>query len=310
MLESTRISTVKFVAMDTCVSVQVLSAEPEYLLQNRFDRIQEWFFHVEQICSRFDTDSEVCYLAEHPGKPVRVSPLLFHLLQVTQKIAHLSHGVFDPTMGYQLVQAGFDQHYLTGQRSQSFPRARKRPDYREIVLDRQQQTVMLRCPLLLDLGGVAKGLALDLAAQELARFSHYTMDAGGDLYVRGENERQRPWRIGIRHPRQTQDCLALLEGPWKDGAAICTSGDYERAGVGVHTRHHILDPRTGHSAQGVASVTVIAPHALLADALSTAAFVLGPAKGLKLLRKAGLPGLIISSSLEWFMTPEMGVYIS
>jgi len=81
-------------------------------------------------------------------------------------------------------------------------------------------------------------------------------------------------------------------------AAICTSGDYERPG-------HIVDPRSGASAGAVASVTVVAPGAMLADALGTAAFVLGPMDGLRLFERHGVKGLIVTTSLERFETPGL-----
>jgi thiamine biosynthesis lipoprotein len=302
-------STVAFVAMDTCISVQVVSSESEEVLQDVFDRIQEWFFQVEQVCNRFDEQSEVYYLANTPGVPVKVSPLLFLVLQFSLEIARLSEGAFDPALGYQLVKAGFDQHYLTREKTPYRPAPGELPTYRDILLDTRRQTVTLNRPLLLDLGGVAKGLAIDLAVQELAAFSDYAINAGGDLYIRGYNERQEPWRIGIRHPRQSQHCLARLHGSWKDGMAICTSGDYERRSPST-TAHHLFDPRTGHPAGETASVTVMAPGAMLADALSTAAFVLGPGEGVRLLQHCGLDGVIFSSTLEAFMTPGMRRYLS
>jgi thiamine biosynthesis lipoprotein len=77
-------------------------------------------------------------------------------------------------------------------------------------------------------------------------------------------------------------------------AAVCTSGGYERPAA-LESEHHLLDPRTGHSPRGALGVTVIASTALVADALATAAFVLGPARGLRLLEEQGLAGLIVAS---------------
>src|SRR5262249_39973612 len=87
--------------------------------------------------------------------------------------------------------------------------------------------------------------------------------------------------------------------------AVCTSGDYERRSASADGGHHILDPRTGQSANAVASATVIAPTAMLADALATAAFVLGPEDGIQLLERLGIDGLIITPSLEQYATQGM-----
>ena len=96
----------------------------------------------------------------------------------------------------------------------------------------------------------------------------------------------------IRHPRNEGELIDSLRVSDK---AVCTSGDYERPG-------HILDPRTGACPERVASVTVLAPGAMLADALATTAFVLGPEEGLALLERQGVDGLIITANLQLYQT--------
>jgi thiamine biosynthesis lipoprotein len=156
---------------------------------------------------------------------------------------------------------------------------------------------MLRRPLTLDLGAVAKGLAVDAAARELAPFQDFAINAGGDLYLGGANPQGTPWAVGIRHPRRDRELIASLR---VSNQAVCTSGDYERHAP--DGGHHILDPRTGRSAHTVASATVVADGALLADALATAAFVLGPKDGIDLLNRMGVDGLIVTPELERYET--------
>jgi thiamine biosynthesis lipoprotein len=100
------------------------------------------------------------------------------------------------------------------------------------------------------------------------------------------------WSIGIRHPRRDRELIDRLR---ISNQAVCTSGDYERG-------DHLLDPRTGTPAQAVASATVVASGAMLADALATAAFVLGPEEGIPLLERMGVDGLIVTPSLERYET--------
>jgi thiamine biosynthesis lipoprotein len=164
--------------------------------------------------------------------------------------------------------------------------------YRDVALDPDRKTITLRRPLLLDLGAVAKGLAVDAAARELEPFSDFAIDAGGDLYLAGCNPQGAPWSVGIRHPRREGELIDSLR---VSNQAVCTSGDYERP-------RHILDPRRGEPAGSVASATVVAPTAMLADALATAAFVLGPAAGIQLLHRVGVEGLIVTPHLERFET--------
>ena len=149
---------------------------------------------------------------------------------------------------------------------------------------------------MLDLGAVAKGLAIDLAAQELTAFHNFAIDAGGDVYVAGRNGSGDLWSVGIRHPRNQGETIDVLR---LSDMAICTSGDYERT---TAHGHHILDPRDGRSADAIASATAVAPTAMLADALATAAFVLGPRDGIDLLERHGVGGVLLSASLERFVT--------
>jgi thiamine biosynthesis lipoprotein len=105
--------------------------------------------------------------------------------------------------------------------------------------------------------------------------------------------------VGIRHPRARDQVLATLR---VSNCAVCTSGDYERPVSGDTGDHHIMDARARTSATAIASATVLAPSAMVADAMSTAAFVLGPVEGLALLQRHGLEGLLVTPALEHHAT--------
>jgi len=165
---------------------------------------------------------------------------------------------------------------------------------------------------LLDLGAVAKGMAMDLAARELEAFPNYLIEAGGDVCVRGHNARGEAWQIGIQHPREPDAMFATLA---ITDAAVCTSGDYERpAPEGNEVRevskgeHHLLDPHAGRSPRTIISATVIAPTAMAADALSTAAFVLGPEAGIAFLERQGVAGLLVTPALKPYTTEGFARY--
>jgi FAD:protein FMN transferase len=167
-----------------------------------------------------------------------------------------------------------------------------------VHVDPESRTITLLRPLTLDLGAVAKGLAVDMAARELAPFRNFAIDAGGDLYLSGLNPAGEPWSVGIRHPRTEGELADSLR---VSDLAVCTSGDYERR-TSTTDEHHLLDPRTGLSPRAVASVTVLAQGAMLADALATAAFVLGPTEGIQLLDRMGVGGLIFTSDMQRYET--------
>lgn len=269
-------------AMGTVVAIDVDA--PEAAVERAF----EWFRQVEAACSRFDQASELRQLPV--GAATRASPILFEAVRFALQVAEQTRGAFDPTLGSRLAARGYNRHYVT--RDVVDAPGTDDVSFRDIELDAGRQTIVLKRPLTLDLGAVAKGLAVDAAAQELKPFRHFCIDAGGDIYCAGKNPQGEPWRVGIRHPRRRDE---LIDQFRVSDAAVCTSGDYERGS-------HILDPRDPGAAPRIASATVIAPNAMLADALATAAFVLGPRQGIELLERMGVEGLLVTPDLERFST--------
>jgi thiamine biosynthesis lipoprotein len=266
------------------------------------DRAFGWFHEVERLCNRFDPGSELRQLTARPGTVAHASQMLFAALEFALAVAEDTGGAFDPTVGRRMEARGFNRDYRTGAAIAASDVPDDAVSYRDVHLDRANRAVRVEKPLLLDLGAVAKGLAIDLAAQELAPFEHFAIDAGGDLYFAGRNAAGERWTVGIRHPRRDREAIEVLR---ISDSAVCTSGDYERPSPSA-TGHHILDPRSGASPGAVVSATVVAPTAMLADALATAAFVMGPADGLKLLERQGVEGLLFSAALERFATPGLG----
>jgi len=130
-----------------------------------------------------------------------------------------------------------------------------------------------RCQL--DFGGIAKGYAIDRGMDMLKQHGihHALINAGGDIRLIGKHG-DRPWHIGIRHPRHKNDVLADLQ--LQGDVSIVTSGDYERFYIYHGKRyHHLLNPQTGMPSMAAQSVTVMADSATLADAWSTALFIQG-----------------------------------
>jgi thiamine biosynthesis lipoprotein len=246
--------------MGTLVTIHVVRLGADEAV----DRAFGWFHEMEARCSRFDSTSELRQLCERVGEPVEVSAILYEGLRFALSVAEETAGAFDPAAGH----------------------------YRDIAIDPERRTVTLQRPLVLDLGAVVKGFAVDLAARELAPLSDFAIDAGGDLYLAGSNPSGESWSVGIRNPLAPEELLDTLRVSQQ---AVCTSGLYERG-------EHILDARTGTPARSVASSTVIAPSAMLADALATAAFVLGPVAGIELLQRMGVDGLIVMPDLQRYST--------
>jgi thiamine biosynthesis lipoprotein len=291
-----------FAPMGTVVTIQVVGhGENEARRAERAEavaRATAWFASIEACCSRFDPASELRKLTDAAGTPVHVSAMLYEAVRFALAVAEASDGAFDPTVGTRMEALGFDRHWQTGETAASRAAPGDGISWRDVRLDADSRTITLREALVLDLGAVAKGLAVDVAARELAPLENFAVDAGGDLYLGGHNASGEPWSVGIRHPRED----GLFETLHVSNTAVCTSGDYERKSATDERAHHIVDARTGESAAELASVTVVAPSAMVADAFATAAFALGRADGLAFLERHGLRGLMITPSLRRFAT--------
>lgn len=291
--------------MGTVVSIQVVGHGADHRRrrerQRAVERAIDWFRQVELSCSRFDPASEVRALAERVGEPVPASTMLLEAVRFALAVAEASDGAFDPTVGRRMERRGFNRNFRTGGEVRSADEGPVPPSWRDVEVDVVRGTITLRRPLVLDLGAVAKGLAIDMAARELRSLANFAIDAGGDLYLAGRNGDDQPWSVGIRHPREPGTVLETLR---VSGVAVCTSGDYERPATG-DGGHHIIDPRSGESADALASVTVVAPTAIVGDALATAAFVMGRTAGPALLERHGVDGLFVTPALERFSTPGM-----
>ena len=286
------------VLMGTLVTIEIVRADAD----DAMDRAFGWFREIEARCSRFDERSELVQLTTKVRVPVQASPILFEAVRFATAVARDTDGAFDPTVGHRMETRGFNREDRTGRTVRTPVVADERVSFRDVRLDAIGRTITLERPLLLDLGAVAKGLAVDAAARELHAFDGFAIDAGGDLYLGGHNREGKRWSVGIRHPRQDG---ALIDSLQVTNKAVCTSGDYERRADETIGGHHILDPRSGASPGDVASVTVVAASAMAADALATAAFVLGPREGLALMQRHGVEGLIVTPSLEKLETPGL-----
>lgn len=297
----------EFAAMGTAVSIRVVGVEAQDG-RDATARAAAWFSAVEACCNRFDPHSELRHLCAAPaGTPVPVSAMLFEAVRFALAVAADTGGAFDPAVGARLETLGFDRDYRSGTRAGTWSAERSdgprgaglsaSARHHDVRLDERARTITLGCAMLLDLGAVAKGLAVDLAARELAPHADFAIDAGGDLYLAGRNERGEAWTVGIRHPRVPGELIDIVR---VSNAAVCTSGDYERRAP--DGGHHIVDPRSHGAADTVASITVVAPSAISADALGTAAFVLGARRGMAFLARHGVEGLAVTPALERFTT--------
>lgn len=247
---------------------------------------------LDKLLSRYKQDSDVTRLSQADDKQ-KVAVETAEVLALGLDVAQRSDGAFDLTLGQLKSLWDFEQESPTVPGKQAIAKALSGIGPASLALD--GQLVSKRTPdLQIDLGGIAKGYAVDRAIDVLKQHgvASAAINAGGDMYLLGQRP-QRLWRIGIQHPRQKETVLETVQ---VRDRAVVTSGDYERFFEQDGVRyHHIFNPRNGFPARSCQSVSIIADSVALGDALATAVFVLGPEAGLLLLAQyPQAEGLIVA----------------
>lgn len=276
----------RFRAMNTDVLVTISAelgreAEAAAAIQG----VKNWFDHVEGTLSRFKPDSDLSKLNASSGRPYSATPMLREVLRLALSFAEETKGLYDPTVLPALIAAGYDRSFEliapSGDGADAPPPAKA--SWEDIQLDEASGTVVIPEGCGLDFGGIGKGWTVDQAADRLAAFANFAIDAGGDMRVRGSQANGSPWTVGIQNPFDLERNLTVLK--LRD-AAVATSTivrrQWSRAG---QRQHHIIDPRTAKpAASGVLAVTVLSRTAARSEVLAKTALVTGPDQGQALLR--------------------------
>jgi thiamine biosynthesis lipoprotein len=267
--------------MGTSITAEVWDTNKQHA-EDCMQQVMSEMHHIDDVMSPFHEDTPLARVNREASQhPVKIPDELFDLIKLSFKFSRQSHGAFDISF----ASAGYLYDYRQHKKPSEQQLKQAVIDYRQIQLDETNKTIRFNKPgMRIDLGGIAKGYAVDNSIRILqgCGIRHARVSAGGDSRLLGDRK-GRPWVIGIRHPRKEKGSVLAL--PLSD-TAISTSGDYERYFVQDGERyHHILSPRTGKSAKGIWSVTIIGPDATTTDALSTTLFVLGVKKGLQLVDK-------------------------
>jgi len=253
---------------------------------------------LEALMSHYREDSDVARVNNAAGKEaVAVSKETFEVVEVSLNASRLTNGSFDVTMGVLGKAWHFtkdDKGELTPPSAEEVKKLLPLVDYHQIIIDKQNNTVKLaKQGMKINLGGIAKGYIIGKAAEALKRhgIKKGIVHAGGDMIVFNEPD-SPPWLIGIQDPRNKDNIIGTLK---VSNTTVATSGDYERFFVKDGKRyHHIMDPSTGFPANKSITATMVTKDPTLADALSTAVFIMGPESGMKLIEELpGVEGLII-----------------
>jgi thiamine biosynthesis lipoprotein len=281
--------------MGTAVAVELWTtdaAKGRALTHSALDEVRR----IDRLMSTYRPDSELSQVNTAAAKqPVRVSRELLQLVKQALEYSVITGGAFDITY----ASAGQHYDFRAGMKPDTAQLSAVLPaiNYRHVSIDEANSTIhFLHTGVRIDLGGIAKGYAVDrcIALLADAGITNALVSAGGDTRVIGKRWK-RPWQVGIRDPRKQDGIVSMI--PLED-TAISTSGDYERYFEENGVRyHHILNPGTGDSAREVHSASIIGQTATDTDALSTSVFVLGVKPGLALINRIpDTEAIIIDSS--------------
>lgn len=285
-------------AMGTYMNLTAFGEQAEAALNNAENRITE----LEALWSTTDENSEI-YAANHSlGEAVPLSPETEELLRFALEIAEQTSGALDPTI-YPLVEAwGFISQEYRVPSAQEISELLSFTGYEKVVL--KNRAVTLPTGTQLDLGAVGKGYTGELLAEDLKEqgITSALLDIGGNIQMVGGRPDGTKWRLGIRNPFG-EGSFGILEA---EDSAVVTSGGYERYFTDEDgtTYWHILDPATGYPAESdLVSVTIISESGVLADALSTAIFVMGLEEGCKYWKShGGFDMLLMTQDGEIYLT--------
>jgi len=298
------------VAMGTVVEITLMGENEESAQNAALQAFQE-IKRIEYLMSPWIESSDVNRINRSAGNDgVRVSPETVKVIKRAQEVSKLSGGGFDITVA-PLVQL------WRKARERGMPPEMEEVkenlnlvNFRNLKIHYGGRVLLKKKGMAIDLGGIAKGYAVDRAFELLKGlgYRNLVVNAGGDLRV-GGSKPKGPWSIGIQHPRDPEKILARIS---LSDTAVATSGDYEKFFIHQGKRyHHILNPKNGFPAEGCQSVTVLHKEGTTADALATAIFVLGPEKGYALCQRLeGVDCLIVDREGNVTLSPGLKGRIS
>ena len=271
--------------MGTVARIMVTAQDPRQAHQ-AIDAAFDKIFRIEALMSDYDAESQLSQVNSRAfEEPVAVDAELFEVLTAAKLYSCLCEGAFDITIGPVVQLWRKAKEDGTAPTPEAIAKAKAAVGHENLILDAENRTVKFAAEgMFLDLGGIAKGYAIDKAIEILQAtgLKGAMVDIGGDLRCFGTPVNGKPhWLIGLQDPDNEETILMTLN---IDDMAVATSGDYRRfVIIGDEKHSHIVNPATADSAKDLSSVTIIAREAMAADALATAVTVMGDKKGLELI---------------------------
>lgn len=232
---------------------------------------------IEKLISSWDANSQTSKINSNAGvAPVKVDPELYNLIERAIQISKITDGAFDISYAAMDKIWKFDGTMTEMPSEETIHNSVAKVGYKNIILNKGEGTVFLKLPgMKIGFGAIGKGYSADKAKDLLMSKGVVAgmINASGDLNCWGKKPDGSPWLVGITNPLNKNKVFSWFP---IENSAVVTSGDYEKFVIFNGKRYaHIIDPRTGHPASGLTSVSIFAPKAELADALATSVFVMG-----------------------------------
>ena len=291
--------------MGTSMQVQAIGGD-EAARRAAIDEAFAAMAEVDRLMSNYRDDSELSHVnAGAALGPVVVSDPMLRVLEAGQRVSAESNGAFDMTVGPLVRLWGFHDKKPHIPTAAELAAVRPLVDYRGLIIDSPHHTVRFARPgMEIDLGGIAKGFAVELAANVLRRRGLTGfVDAGGNQYMLGTPPGKTVWTVGIKNPDAAGRLIGVVDV--KSGSVSTSANNSNFLVAGGRTYGHVLDPRTLQPSDASLSVTIVSDDGTLADAMSKAAFILGPQKGIALIDATPAMAGVIA-----YRKPDGGVGVS
>lgn len=288
---------------------QKVAAESFEEANRCFRRVIEIIKKLECKMSYFIAESYVSQLNSSDGKKsIKIDYNTFNVLKTADAFYRLSNGAFDVTASPLTALWRNCINDNTMPSDQEIQSLMPLVSGSRIELDENNLNARIGYGQSIDLGGIGKGFAADIAIKEYRELGVTSafINFGGNVHTLGTKIDGKPWMIGIQNPRDNRG--NFIAGLAVADQSVVTSGDYEKYfKSGEKIYHHIIDPKTGYPADsGLISATVLSPSSMEADALSTAVFVLGLKRGMELIEKvAHAEGVLITNENKVFVTKNL-----
>jgi thiamine biosynthesis lipoprotein len=307
-----------WLTMGTFASI-TLHGDDKSLMPEYSATVKKCFSNINSTLSTYIPNSEISKI-NAASNTIAISGLTFDILETTLNYCRISGGAFDPTVKPLIKMWGFNGATVPTNlpSPQTIADTLKKTGYRHLKLKHNSSPpeYTLTSPIPIDLGGIAKGYAVDQAYNLLTNSPQHStqtnapgflINLGGNIRCHGRSKPDRSWCIGVRNPFNRGELVGTLT--MAGGTAVATSGNYERFVIIDGKRYaHIIDPRSGYPVQGMAGVTVLSSNATEADAMSTALYVAGTTDAPAILKKLPTCNAILipdKNPIEIWISPGM-----